>query len=209
MLRVTASHGTLEKKREGGRDERRRRAIFIHAGALLHKTIRNNRGGITTARSASGMDRADRIDSSAGTLLRLDLAALHFPPFGPVDAPGRRGGTVYFPSFLFFSGPRRRYPTIVFLLPRAGEASQGFRIEFRTPRRTLPTPDLFTVRPAASPRETGLGRNNIDPLKFARRVYKARVDQKRWARSENSWKQKISNFYFIPRKRRNIFCKTE
>jgi len=146
------------------------------------------------------MDRADRIDSSAGTLLRLDLAALHFPPFGPVDAPGRRGGTVYFPSFLFFSGPRRRYPTIVFLLPRAGEASQGFRIEFRM-RRTLPTPDLFTVRPAASPRETGLGRNNIDPLKFARRVYKARVGQKRRTRSENGVGNKRFQIFILFREK--------
>lgn len=163
MLRVTASHGTLGKN---GRDERwrRRRAIFIHSGALLHETIRNNREGINH-RAVSlrrWMDRADRINSNA----RAPFVSISQPSPLSIDAPGRRGGTVYFP--FFFRGPRRRYSTIVFLLPRAGKASQGFRIEFRARYRRR----IFLC-PATSPRKTmGLGRNNIDPLIFGEEFIK-------------------------------------
>lgn len=126
-----------------------RRAIFIHVGALLHKTIRNNRGGITTAiRFGDGSRGSDRF--KRGHPSRLDHAAfLPSPPALPLRS-GRRAGKAWKHRLLslFFlfrsSGPRRRYPTIVFLPPRARKASQGFRIEFRMPRRALPPPDLLT-----------------------------------------------------------------
>lgn len=103
--RATARSERKEKRgggREGGMKGGGERSLY-RAGALLHKTIRNNRGGITTARSASGMDRADRIDSSAGTL-RLDLAALHSPL--SVRSTRREGVEAPFIFLLFsFFGP--------------------------------------------------------------------------------------------------------
>lgn len=108
-----SSHGEprhARKERGGMKGRRRRRAIFIHVGALLHETIRNNRGGITTApRFASGIDRADRINSSAGTF-RLDLTApLSPPPLLPsLSARSTRREGVEAPFIFplsFFEGP--------------------------------------------------------------------------------------------------------
>lgn len=119
--------------------------IFIHVGALFHETIRNNRGGITAAVRSSGMDRADRIDSNAGTL-RLDLSS------SPLSVRSTRREGVEAPfifPFSFFWGGTP--PSISDNRPspaaRGKGASQGFRIEFRTPRRALPMPDFFYGTP--------------------------------------------------------------
>lgn len=148
--------------------------IFIR-DAHLHETIRNNRGGITvrSIRFGDGSRGSDRFDRCGARAHPSRLARSPPPSVRSTDAPGRRGGTVYFfPRF--FSSLLRTPPSISDNRSSPAAREKGIaRIPDRIPnaaptRRSLATDETGLLRCArlcflVDKRIVGLGQNNIDP----------------------------------------------
>lgn len=118
------------------RRRRRRRVIFIYT-SLFHETIRNNR-----REGIAGMNRSmDRIGSIRPRTGIASASLFLSPLFRSVPKTTSQGRRVK-GAFIFFVGSRRRYPTIVSLLPRERASRErhrkGFRIEFPSCSAPLP-----------------------------------------------------------------------